>query len=191
MEDNKIYGLLAVTTILGILVSVGAFTLLKENFVGPQGEQGMQGIQGIEGEEGIQGIEGERGTPGVDGQTGPQGEAFSYDGAWIEVNSWYWEEDNLDDWTYSFTTESDFTMIHVHYISYGSPEYAFMNVHVYEGLYATGTEVSRYTSSYDWGADSLLIIGAGTYMMEVDTNSDTDVWIYLMEYTSTGGDPNA
>ena len=62
MEENKVYWLLALTAIVSIVFSVGAFTVMKTSFTGPQGEQGIQGIQG---EQGIQGIPGEMGPAHV------------------------------------------------------------------------------------------------------------------------------
>ena len=44
MKDSKVYGLLALTAILSIAVSVGAFTVMKDSFIGPQGEQGSPGV---------------------------------------------------------------------------------------------------------------------------------------------------
>ena len=76
MEKSKIYTLLALTAIASIAISVGAFTFMKDSFIGPQGEQGIQGIQGgqgIQGEQGIQGIQGERGIQGSIGLPGEPG----------------------------------------------------------------------------------------------------------------------
>lgn len=85
MEQSKIYKLLALTAIVSILISVGTFTLLKDSFIGPQGEEGVQGetgLQGIQGEvgsQGVQGIQGESGESivGSQGSEGPQGEPGS------------------------------------------------------------------------------------------------------------------
>lgn len=79
MEQSNIYKLLALTAIVSILISVGAFTLLKDSFIGPQGEQGvqgetgLQGIQGLLGEQGLQGIQGAKGIHGERGEQGFQG----------------------------------------------------------------------------------------------------------------------
>ena len=67
-KENNIYLLLVITAIISITFSVGAFTLLKDSFAGPQG------IQGIQGEQGPQGIQGTTGQQGIQGITGLQGE---------------------------------------------------------------------------------------------------------------------
>ena len=47
-----------VAVILSVIISVGSFTVMKDSFIGPQGEQGIQGIEGVEGIQGVQGIPG-------------------------------------------------------------------------------------------------------------------------------------
>ncbi|MBA7647082.1 hypothetical protein ES703_54852 [subsurface metagenome] len=85
MEQSNIYKLLALTAIVSILISVGIFTIMKDSFIGTQGEQGvqgesgLQGIQGLVGPMGPQGIQGEQGDSivgpvGLQGPEGPQGE---------------------------------------------------------------------------------------------------------------------
>jgi len=80
MKKSEIYKLLALTAIVSILISVGAFTLMKDNFIGPQGLQGESivgpiGPQGEPGESivGSQGVEGLAGEPGEQGLQGLQG----------------------------------------------------------------------------------------------------------------------
>lgn len=72
-KDSKVYGLLALTAIVSMLVSVGTFTVMKDTFVGPQGEQGVQGIQGLHGEDGVQGLQGVEGAQGERGTNGTSG----------------------------------------------------------------------------------------------------------------------
>ena len=74
MKENKIYSLVVIAVIVSIAVSVGAFTVMKDNFIGPQGEQGVQGIQGELGQVG---------PVGPQGSQGPQGEPGEDGGVWI------------------------------------------------------------------------------------------------------------
>lgn len=189
MEDSKVYGLLALTAIISILASIGAFTYLKDSFVGPQGEQGLQGTQGIQGEVGSVG---EQGDIGATGETGATGKAFAYTGEWTKTHGWYWADDVLDDWKYTLTTDADFTMIQLWFQYEGNnPEYAFMMCEVYEGLYTSGEPITWWWGSWDWGADTLMIVGSGTYTIEVSTNYNTDIWINILEYLPSGGKDNA
>ena len=174
MEQSRIYKLLALTAIVSILISVGAFTVLKSNFIGPQGEQGIQGEQGSQGEQGLKGDQGIRGE---------QGEPFAYEGEWVLTHDWYWSDADLDEWTYTFTTEADFIMVEPSFIYEGNyPEYAFMSLRVYEGRYAAGETLLYWSSSWDYGGNSLMILGAGTYTIEANTNASTDTWIDIWEY---------
>ncbi len=188
MSESKInVQTLIIAVIVSIVLYVGAFTVMKDSFVGPQGEQGIQGIQGIEGGEGIQGIqgiEGEEGTPGVDGQTGPQGEAFSYEGEWVQVKNFFWGNDDLLDWTYTFTTESEFNMIQPLYNYLGdNVEFAFMTLSIYEGTEQYGRDPLIYWQmDGEYSYDSIMLLGKGTYTIVASTNLYTDIWLYIWEY---------
>lgn len=71
MSESKInVQTLIVAVILSVLLSVGAFTVMKESFTGPQGEQGIDGIQGTQGEQGLEGIQGIGGVQGEQGEMG-------------------------------------------------------------------------------------------------------------------------
>ena len=185
MEQSNIYKLLALTTIVSILISVGAFTLMKDNFIGPQGLQGKpgesivgpMGLQGEAGESivgpiGPQGEPGESivGPQGIQGPQGEQGEPFPYEGEWGLTYD-------------TFTTEADFMIVQPYYIYNGdSPEYAYMSISVYEGKYATGDPLIDWVSSYDWGGTSLMVFGKGTYTIKARDNYYTDTWIKIWEF---------
>jgi len=104
MEKSSIYTLLALTAVVSILISVGASTLMDDNFIGPQGLQGdpgqsiigPQGVQGQDGPQGPQGEAGPQGPQGIQGSIGPVGPkgdsgdpAFSWIG--IEGIETLWE----------------------------------------------------------------------------------------------------
>ena len=181
LNEKKIYLLLAVSMLVSILVSVASFTYLKDNFIGPQGIQGIQGPQG-ETVEGPQGSEGPQGIQGRAGEQGEKGDPYLYDGIWTMTNRWAWSNYDLQDWTFTFTTEADFSMIVPFYIYNGkNPELAFMTIsvtdqhHPNENLYV-------WSSSWDYGGDSIMIIGSGTYTITATTNYHTDISITIYEY---------
>jgi len=147
MEESKIYKLLILTAIVSILISVGTFTLLKDSFIGPQGEQGvqgeigLQGIQGIvgpmgpQGPQGEQGLQGEIGPPGPPGEQGPkgdtgdvgpagpegpQGEPYSLDGEWRYVDCGLSIEKDIYDETFYLEFELDYDIGHIRWSYDGS-----------------------------------------------------------------------
>ena len=184
MEQSNIYKLLALTAIISILISVGAFTLMKDSFIGPRGLQGEAG-ESIVGPIGPQGEAGESivGPQGVQGPQGEQGEPFPYEGEWVLTHDWYWSDTILDEWTYTFTTEAEFIILQPVFIYDGDyPEYAFMSLRVYEGRYATGETILYWSSSWDYGGTSLMLLGKGTYTIEANTIDFTDVWIDIWEF---------
>ncbi len=198
MEQSNIYKLLALTAIVSILISVGVFTLMKDNFIGPQGLQGEPGEsivgpigpQGEPGESivgpmGPQGEAGESivGPQGIQGPQGEQGEPFPHEGEWVKTYDGFWEYDDLEDWTYTFTSESDFIMVQPYYIYQGdNPQHAFMALDIYEGKYTSGDPLIDWVSSYDWGGTSLMVLGKGTYTIEATTSYFTDIWIKIWEF---------
>ena len=114
---------------------------------------------------------------------------FSYIGEWEITHDWYWEDVDLDDWRYTLTTDADFSMIQMWFQYEGSnPELGFMKCEVYEGLYASGDPVAWWWGPYDAGGETLLIVGSGTYTMEITTNYHTDIWINILEYLPSGDD---
>jgi len=190
LEKSNIYLLLVLAVIASVAISVGSFTFLKSNFIGPQGEQGIQGIQG---EQGIQGDQGSQGIQGEPGDQGPQGEAFAYEGVWVLTYEWQWEDDDLDEWTYTFTVESDFTMIQPGYVYDGSVETkGFMTVHIYEGRGTSGEPLiywSTFNSFLEY--DTIMLLGKGIYTIEATTNYQTNIWIDIFEYLPRGLDSDA
>lgn len=74
MSESKInVQTLIIAVIVSVVLSVGVFTVMKDNFVGPAGEQGIDGIDGLQGIQGIQGesiigAQGEKGSDGLDGE---------------------------------------------------------------------------------------------------------------------------
>ena len=203
MEKSSVYTLLALTAIISILISVGAFTFMKDNFIGPQGLQGDPG-QSIVGSIGPQGEPGESivgpvgpqgepgesiiGPQGVQGPQGKQGEPFPYEGEWIETYSKSWTDDDLEKWTHTFTSEADFIMIQPFYVYKGDNlDLGFMSVRVYEGQYTNDAYFLLYWADrYGYGGTALMIIGKGTYTIEATTNYQTDIWIKICEFKRAG-----
>lgn len=175
---------------------------VSEALRGPQGPQGIGGIQGIEGiqgipgEMGLQGLigpQGEIGEEGLQGSQGPpgvDGKSFVFDGEWVKTHNWYWDDDYLDYWTYTFDTESDITMINMQFISVGDyPEYAFMWLDIYMGEDPLeDTLLMSWWESQDSGSDTMIILGQGTYTLESATNYHCDIWIEIWQYLPTSSD---
>jgi len=171
---------------------------VRDALTGPEGPQGIQGIpgdQGIQGElgpvgsigetgpAGIQGIEGQQGVEGPEGTQGPRGASFVFDGEWEETHSWKMEMVDLDKWTYTFTTQSDVTLVYGQFISQSdkspSPGIVFS---VYEGEGRDGYLVIYNWISGDAGSDSMYVWGQGTYTLSVTTSADCDIWLGIYEY---------
>ncbi len=83
MSESKInVQTLIVAVIVSVVLSVGVFTVMKDSFVGPAGEQGIDGLDGTQGFQGIQGIQGESitGPQGERGRDGLDGEVWVIEG---------------------------------------------------------------------------------------------------------------
>lgn len=190
--ESKYWVSIIIAALIGGFLSFGGTVLLIQNNSQMQdllrGPQGIQGIQGPKGEQGIQGIQGIKGDTGIQG---PSGEAFSYEGKWTRTHEWYWDTD-LNHWTYTFTTEADFIMIQPSYdgkVFY--PEYAFMSVTLYMGELplskrTTGDRILWWASNTDWGGTSLMVLGKGTYTVEVNANYYRSTHLEIWEFLGSG-----
>ena len=77
-----------------------------------RGLQGIQGPIGLQGERGDIGPSGPVGLQGPQGIRGPEGPIYNYSGNWETVFT-YDETVNIDDdWTWTFTIESDIWQIY-------------------------------------------------------------------------------
>lgn len=209
-HDEKIWirNVVIVSMLITVVLSTAIFygfvmnvPAVQDTLLGPQGEQGIQGVQGIQGtrgdmglmgSQGVQGDEGPQGIQGVQGiigPIGPQGEAFAFVGEWVKTYDRFWEYSDLEEWTYTFTSESDFIMVQPYYIYQGdNPDYAFMALDIYEGKYTSGIPLIDWVSSYDWGGTSLMVLGKGTYTIEATTSYFTDIWIDVWEFLPKSSD---
>jgi len=174
-HDEKVWirNLIVLSIVVSVILSSAASLWMvmsvdsvREALRGPQGPQGIEGIQGI---------------PGVDGKS------FVFDGEWIMTHNWYWDDDYLDYWTYTFDTESDITMINMQFISVGDyPEYAFMWLDIYMGEDPLeDTLLMSWWASSDSSSDTMIILGQGTYTLESATNYHCDIWIEIWQYLPT------
>lgn len=137
--------------------------------VGPIGAQGIQGIQGpigLQGEQGDIGPSGPVGLQGPQGIRGPEGPIYNYSGNW-ETVFMYDETMNIDDeWTWTFTIESDIWQIYWWvYSPYESSSLGFA-FNVYDVL--NDNEVEAYVgTSDDLAGDVAYIFGSGIYQIEI------------------------
>jgi len=157
ITHRELYTLLILTAAVSVLLSVTAFTALKANFTGPQGEQGIQG------------------------------ESYTYEGKWLLTHDWCWAGDDLGEvyWEDTFTTDADFIMIQPYYVYIGKePESAYTCVFIYEGQSATSIDDALYSWAGSGGYEggSILVIGKGTYTIQIQASIETDVWIYIYEF---------
>ena len=202
MEQKQIYSLLAVTAIVSVLISVGAFSLLKSNFIGPQGETGEKGIQGIQGTQGVQGDEGIQGIQGIKGIQGEQGDPWVLDGSWEIVDIYFFDDSYYEmyDRVIYVTFESDIWSFEYTDSSFGgSSRYnPWCNIQVYSG-HLTNAEIDSAYSQYhmrsdgEYQSDTIIGFGAGEYTFVCSVISE-DGYLsfdqYLIGGDSEGGLPS-
>ena len=178
MSQNKIYPLLALTVIFSVLISVGAFTILKSNFVGPSGEQGIQGETGLKGETGLSGKDGSQGQRGP---IGAPGKDYVFNGEWVYVDGWEWEgTDSFTDIERSIEIEAELWRVYIVINSLERRDQYFGLI-----IYTVSENVTGAwaTTSY-YGADYLYCYGEGNHLINMFFDRQDSVKVIVEEYLS-------
>jgi len=180
MSQNKIYPLLALTVIFSVLISVGAFTVLKSNFVGPSGEQGIQGETGLKGETGLSGKDGSQGQRGP---IGAPGKDYVFNGEWVYVDGWEWEgTDSFTDIERTFHIDAELWRIYIAISSYERPDQYF-GMNAFKSTDMENVTGIWYTTSW-YGADYLYCFGSGDKILNIFFYGQDDVTVIVEEYLS-------
>jgi len=178
MEQNKIYPFLALTIILSVLISVSAFSLLKSNFIGPQGEQGIPGEQGPRGELGVPGLDGEKGSRGP---SGPPGKDYVFNGKWVYVDGWAWDDDDVyADIERTIKIDAEVWRVYISISSYERRDQYF-GINVFEPPEYINITGCWGTSAY-YGADYLYCYGDGYHVLNIFFNRHDSVSVVVQEY---------
>lgn len=195
MEKNEVYPLLALTALISVVISIGAFTLLKENFIGPEGIQGPRGPQGIQGPQGEQGIQGIQGLQGPQGERGAQGEDFILQGTWENVaskNDFF--NGLVDTRTYNFTADRDVIRVYVEYYPYVSTNPSSTSISVRDPSDSIMWRSQHSWSDWSYRTEHFYIFGRGTYSIMIRTSNLGEIKIQvhqLVPFQSLNGDTHA
>ena len=178
MENNKIYTLFLVSILLSSTISIGVFTFLKENFVGPQGKQGIQGSIGPQGEQGLPGNDGERGDMG---RMGPPGKDYVFNGEWVYVNSWGWEgDDSYIDVERTINIEAELWRIQF-YTNSADYRDQYFGIFVYEENDLENS-TSWWLGSSAYLGDTLYCYGEGPHILNIYYNRHDCVSVWVEQY---------
>jgi len=182
MSESKInVQTVVIAVILSVCISVGAFTVMKDSFMGPAGEEGIQGVQGIQGIQGATGEQGIQGETGIRGLTGAKGEDFVLEGEWIWVNGWEWDYTNVDE-DFERIVHIDTKIWKITYLigsTYRSDQW--FAVDIYKAPNYVNVTASIATK-VNFGADELTMFGEGDYSLNMLFEGQDYVYIGVYEY---------
>ena len=173
MSQNKIYPLLAISVIVSVLISVGTFSLLKSNFIGPQGEPGVKGATGEQGPTGERGLIGPKGI---------EGDSWVLEGEWVFKDVYFFDE--IEDDIMHVTFDSELWSISC--VTWDDD--SWYNVLVYKGN-LNAQEMEDSFSQYHlrgngYASQTVNGFGSGEYTIQYYGTYDDMGYLGLDEFTT-------